>query len=116
MPSSRDVELRLELPARSLTQVRRSLLGPKAGAGPKTPARGSSGRVVGAPAAAVLADLLSDWQPLRSAAAAVVISPSRANVIGHRRPARPVWLFAFLDMVNPFPSILFEQLLTKRAH
>jgi triphosphatase len=39
MPSSRDVELRLELPARSLTQVRRSLLGPKAGAGPKTPAK-----------------------------------------------------------------------------
>ena len=62
-----------------------------------------------APAAAVLADLLSDWQPLRSAAPAVVISPSRANVIGHRRPARPVWLLACLDMVDPFPSNLIRK-------
>jgi triphosphatase len=39
MPSSRDVELRLELPARSLTHVTRGLVGPASRTGAKTPAK-----------------------------------------------------------------------------
>jgi hypothetical protein len=81
------------------------------------PASGSSGRVVGAAEAAddESPEPLSDVQPVNIATAPMTVSPSKAIVFGHRRLACPICLLAFLDMVDPFPSILIQELPTKRT-